>query len=250
MNIAENYAGGDSHYQASDALILGVDCSGAAASVALCCGATQLAGTSHAARYGHGSRLMGMIEAVLVKAETTLQDVGYIACGTGPGSFTGIRTALAAAKGLALGLEIAAVGLDSLSALSSRPLSDGNAFRLRLMDSRRGTLFSRLDDAADRPLTGICDLAPEALPQWLQSAMTAQGLKSAPLSVLGHDSTAVTALLSRAGMAASDAGHAEPDAGQHCRRLARLLAEDAEAWRRLPPEALYLSAPLLGPARQ
>ncbi len=68
---------------------------------------------------GHAEALIPMIEAALGAAETDYSGLDRIAVCTGPGSFTGIRIGIAAARGLALGLGIPAIGITRLEALAA-----------------------------------------------------------------------------------------------------------------------------------
>ncbi|MGQ3295635.1 MAG: tRNA (adenosine(37)-N6)-threonylcarbamoyltransferase complex dimerization subunit type 1 TsaB, partial [Shinella sp.] len=68
---------------------------------------------------GHAERLMDFVDAALDAAGMTLQDIGRIAVTVGPGSFTGIRVGVAAARGLALALGVPAVGVSTLAALAA-----------------------------------------------------------------------------------------------------------------------------------
>ena len=68
---------------------------------------------------GHAERLMEFVDAALDAAGMTLQDVGRIAVAIGPGSFTGIRVGVAAARGLALALGVPVVGVSTLAALAA-----------------------------------------------------------------------------------------------------------------------------------
>jgi tRNA threonylcarbamoyl adenosine modification protein YeaZ len=61
--------------------------------------------------HAHGERLLASVELVLDRVAMTLADIGIVAVATGPGSFTGLRIGLAAAKGLAFGLGIPLVGV-------------------------------------------------------------------------------------------------------------------------------------------
>ncbi len=65
----------------------------------------------------HSSNLLGLCDECLHTARLTLDGLGAIACGAGPGSFTGLRVGMAAAKGLALSREIPFVLVPSLDAL-------------------------------------------------------------------------------------------------------------------------------------
>ena len=67
---------------------------------------------------GHAERLFPMIDEALARAEITYGDLECIAVASGPGSFTGIRIGIAAARGIALALGIPAVGVSVLEALA------------------------------------------------------------------------------------------------------------------------------------
>ncbi len=67
---------------------------------------------------GQAERLMPMIEEMLAGAGLCWRDLGAIAVGVGPGNFTGIRISVAAARGLALGLGVPAVGVTGLEVLA------------------------------------------------------------------------------------------------------------------------------------
>ncbi|MEW6272361.1 MAG: tRNA (adenosine(37)-N6)-threonylcarbamoyltransferase complex dimerization subunit type 1 TsaB [Thermodesulfobacteriota bacterium] len=66
----------------------------------------------------HGSALLASIDESLATAGVALEEVAAIAVASGPGSFTGLRVALATAKGLALGSTVALVGVPTLEALA------------------------------------------------------------------------------------------------------------------------------------
>lgn len=65
---------------------------------------------------GQAEHLMPMLEEVLADNDLTWADLDAIGVGTGPGNFTGIRISVSAARGLALGLDIPAVGITHLEA--------------------------------------------------------------------------------------------------------------------------------------
>ncbi len=67
---------------------------------------------------GHAEALFPMIEALLADAGASYGDLTRIAICTGPGSFTGLRVGVAAARGLALGLGIPAIGVTRFQALA------------------------------------------------------------------------------------------------------------------------------------
>jgi tRNA threonylcarbamoyl adenosine modification protein YeaZ len=86
---------------------------------------------------GQAERLMPMLEEVLAEAGLGWGALKALAVGTGPGNFTGVRIAVAAARGLALGLGIPAVGVTRLEALAHglpRPVQV-------IEDARRGQVY-------------------------------------------------------------------------------------------------------------
>src|SRR3569832_1939804 len=92
-------------------LILAFDTSIAACSVALIRDAAILAATREVMDRGQAEALMPMIERVMESARASYRDLDRIAVTTGPGSFTGVRVGLAAARGLGLASEKPIVGV-------------------------------------------------------------------------------------------------------------------------------------------
>jgi tRNA threonylcarbamoyl adenosine modification protein YeaZ len=89
---------------------------------------------------GQAERLVPLLEEVLAEAGLGWQDLTALAVGTGPGNFTGVRIAVAAARGLALGLGIPAVGVTRLEALAHglpRPV-------IVIEDARRSQAYVQL----------------------------------------------------------------------------------------------------------
>jgi len=72
---------------------------------------------------GHAEIVFGRIEKLLSHNGVTYQDLGRIAVTTGPGSFTGLRIGMSAARGLGLALEIPVIGVPSLLAISLQGVS-------------------------------------------------------------------------------------------------------------------------------
>jgi tRNA threonylcarbamoyl adenosine modification protein YeaZ len=67
---------------------------------------------------GQAERLLPLLEDLLSEAGIGWPDLTRLAVGTGPGNFTGVRISVAAARGLALGLGIPALGITRLEALA------------------------------------------------------------------------------------------------------------------------------------
>lgn len=71
---------------------------------------------------GQAERLLPLLEEVLAEGGIGWRDLAALAVGTGPGNFTGVRIAVAAARGLALGLGIPAIGVSGFEALEGEGL--------------------------------------------------------------------------------------------------------------------------------
>jgi tRNA threonylcarbamoyl adenosine modification protein YeaZ len=67
---------------------------------------------------GQAERLMPLLEEVLAEGGATWRDLARIGVGVGPGNFTGIRISVSAARGLALSLDIPAVGVNGFEAIA------------------------------------------------------------------------------------------------------------------------------------
>ncbi|PJE34371.1 tRNA (adenosine(37)-N6)-threonylcarbamoyltransferase complex dimerization subunit type 1 TsaB, partial [Pseudooceanicola lipolyticus] len=88
---------------ASDPTILAFDTSAAHCAAALLSGDRLLASHAEAMSRGQAERLLPLLEDMLDRAGLGWRDLDAIGVGTGPGNFTGIRIAVSAARGLALG---------------------------------------------------------------------------------------------------------------------------------------------------
>jgi tRNA threonylcarbamoyl adenosine modification protein YeaZ len=87
-------------------------------------------------RTSTAANLLGDVDALLRQAGAHPRDLGGLAVGTGPGSFTGIRIGLAAARGLALALGVPAAGVSTLDALAA-----GAPGATPVIDAKRREVF-------------------------------------------------------------------------------------------------------------
>jgi universal bacterial protein YeaZ len=114
---------------------------------------------------GHAEALMPLLLEVLAEAGMDFAGLGQIAVGVGPGSFTGIRIALAAARGVGLAAKLPVAGVDSFSAVAAalpEPPRPGETL-LVVIDSKREALFGQYYDDSLTPLGEPHVLKPEAL---------------------------------------------------------------------------------------
>ncbi|MBP1858053.1 tRNA (adenosine(37)-N6)-threonylcarbamoyltransferase complex dimerization subunit type 1 TsaB [Rhizobium herbae] len=101
---------------------------------------------------GHAEQLMAFIDEALAASGKSLPDIDRIAVTIGPGSFTGIRVGVAAARGFALALGVPAIGVSVLAALagSAREAHPGQAV-LAAMDAKRDELYCQSFEADGTP---------------------------------------------------------------------------------------------------
>ena len=99
-------------------MILSIDTSTGQCAVALVDGPREWS-LAEAMDRGHAERLFPMIEEVLAEAGADFNDLTRVAVCTGPGSFTGLRVGVAAARGLALGCGIPAIGITRFEACAT-----------------------------------------------------------------------------------------------------------------------------------
>ena len=93
----------------------------------------------------HSSNLLRLCDQVLRATGVTVSDLAAIACGAGPGSFTGLRVGLAVAKGLALADRIPLVLVSSLDALAADLAgAGGEDLVLPCIDAGKGQVYGRL----------------------------------------------------------------------------------------------------------
>jgi tRNA threonylcarbamoyladenosine biosynthesis protein TsaB len=96
-----------------------------------------------AGRRRHAESLAPAIAQVLERADLGLHDVHVIAVDLGPGLFTGLRVGMATAKGLAQGLGIGLLGLNSLEILAVAAFDAGwPGTVVPVIDGRRGEVFT------------------------------------------------------------------------------------------------------------
>ena len=143
--------------------VLAIDTARSEGSIALMPGEAPIETRSLGEGPGYGEVLFGAIEQLLSACSLGLGDMDAFAVATGPGSFTGIRVGLGAAKALAEANGTPLVGVSSLRALASS--CRGPSHRVALLDARRGELFAGCYSEASRPVTAEMlgsweDLAP------------------------------------------------------------------------------------------
>ena len=124
-------------------LILAFETSAKAASVALTQDGNLLGESYQITGLTHSQTLMVMAEDLLKQCSKTVSDLDAVAVAEGPGSFTGVRIGVAAAKGLAWGAELPCYGVSTLEAMAvSLGIYEG--YVCPCMDARRNQVYNAL----------------------------------------------------------------------------------------------------------
>ncbi|MEM6461816.1 MAG: tRNA (adenosine(37)-N6)-threonylcarbamoyltransferase complex dimerization subunit type 1 TsaB [Pseudomonadota bacterium] len=156
---------------------------------------------------GHAERLFTVIETALNNAAVGYDDVQQLGVCVGPGSFTGVRIAVAAVRGFSLALSVPASGVTVFDGLALEA-PRGRPF-LVLLDARRGEVYARLYDetgAAVSPPAALSLFDAQKLAQRHDAALIGSGaslMTDAGWTIYSEAATAPVETIARL---AADAG--------------------------------------------
>jgi tRNA threonylcarbamoyladenosine biosynthesis protein TsaB len=142
--------------------VLAFDCAGARCAAGIVIDERMAAARTAAMERGQAEALLPMIEDVLAAARLRFADLDLIAVTVGPGSFTGLRIGIAAARGLALasGLPCAGVACFEAVAVGVAPARRQGRPLVVALESKRAELFLRCFSAEGPPLGPALLVAP------------------------------------------------------------------------------------------
>ena len=98
------------------------------------------------AGYSHAEKLHVFIEECIKESNISFKDLSAIAVSQGPGSYTGLRIGVSAAKGLCFALDLPLIALDTLQVLASK-LSISDGVIIPMIDARRMEVYSAIFNA-------------------------------------------------------------------------------------------------------
>ena len=134
--------------------ILAFETSAKAASVALLDGGKLLAESYQNTGLTHSQTLMVMAQDMLKSCNLDVSAVEAVAVAAGPGSFTGVRIGVAAAKGFAWGAQLPCYGVSTLEAMA-RSLGVYQGYIVPAMDARRNQVYTAIFHAEKGILTRV-----------------------------------------------------------------------------------------------
>lgn len=99
------------------------------------------------ANYSHAEQLHVFIEEALKEASFSFSDIDAIAVSKGPGSYTGLRIGVSAAKGLCFSLDIPLISIPTLESMANQLKVGSNEIVIPVLDARRMEVYSCVFDA-------------------------------------------------------------------------------------------------------
>ncbi|HEV7325517.1 MAG TPA: tRNA (adenosine(37)-N6)-threonylcarbamoyltransferase complex dimerization subunit type 1 TsaB [Bosea sp. (in: a-proteobacteria)] len=179
---------------------------------------------------GHAEALMPMIERVMAKTEGGFSALDRVAVTIGPGSYTGLRVGISAARAIALAAGIPAIGISTLAA-SAAPFigREGGRVVAAAVDAKHGQVWFQAMNAQGKQLVSV---------RQVNHRDAARAIGAGPVSLVG---SAALAVANEAWAIGLDALVVDDAKAPDVIWVARLgMIADPES---APPRPLYLKAP-------
>ena len=188
---------------------------------------------------GHAERLLPVLEEVLAEAGQGFADLAAIAVTVGPGTFTGLRVGLAAARGIALARKIPCIGVTTLEAVAEPVDLQQNERVAVSFDARREEVYFQIFKENQELVT-----EPALLPLEIAAENAAQHGTAAKLFLAGTGAPLLAERLVPLGVEALPVETPpQPDARSVGRIAIRRIGEQGLDAFRIPPAPLYIRAP-------
>lgn len=216
-------------------ILLAFDTAQGALSAAIRDGEEEIASLFEERTRGHAEALMPMVETVLAEAALGFADLDVLAVTVGPGTFTGLRVGLAAARGIALSRGLPLVGVTTLQAIAEPVAAEPDEIVLASFDARRDEVYMQAfsTDGTERTpplLVGLGGVLAR--------------LPAGPLVLVGTGTPLLADLLSASGHPFRIADNRpQPDASAVARIALRRFGEKGPDAFLVPPAPLYIRAP-------
>lgn len=106
-------------------------------------------------KYGHSEKLHQFVNWALEGAEISLKEIDGVCVSKGPGSYTGLRIGVSAAKGFCYGLTIPLMSLNSLEILAQSQINQGYDLIIPMIDARRMEVYTAVFDGSGNQISEI-----------------------------------------------------------------------------------------------
>ncbi len=162
-------------------------------------------------KYTHGELLHLFIEKVLREADIDPEQLDAVAVSKGPGSYTGLRIGVSAAKGMCFALDIPLIALPTLRIMAEASLGLGGLL-IPVLDARRMEVYSAIYNAQGEQIR-------ETRAEVITEASFSEYREQAPLHLLGSGAEKLREVLG------SDAFHYHPELQPSAREMGKLSFE-------------------------
>ena len=129
-------------------------------------------------KYSHAERLHLFIREILEENQISNEDLKAIAVSKGPGSYTGLRIGVSAAKGLCFSLDIPLISVPTLTSLAYQVDPESTEFIIPLLDARRMEVYTACFTSAKKQVLGTQALI-------LEESSFAEYLEKGKVSFIG-----------------------------------------------------------------
>jgi tRNA threonylcarbamoyl adenosine modification protein YeaZ len=179
---------------------------------------------------GHAEALLPLISEVMIQSEVDFAQVDRVAVTTGPGSFTGLRVGLSAARGIGLAASKPVVGLTTLAALAAPYIAGDDTISVAVaIDARHGHVYLQIFGPAGRTL-----IPPRIVPV----ADAVRAAAGSPIRLVGSGAGMMAAAWPKGGAAPLSVDERRAADIDWVARLGAAANESQSA-----PKPLYLRAP-------
>lgn len=103
-------------------------------------------------KYSHAEQLHDFIQAVLTEAKLTFKDLDAVAVSKGPGSYTGLRIGVSAAKGICFAMDIPLISVPTLQVLAKQLKVGEDELIIPMLDARRMEVYTQVFNASHTAL--------------------------------------------------------------------------------------------------
>ncbi|NER18252.1 tRNA (adenosine(37)-N6)-threonylcarbamoyltransferase complex dimerization subunit type 1 TsaB [Spongiivirga citrea] len=131
--------------------------------------------------YSHAENLHVFIKQAIAEAGINLSDLSAIAVSKGPGSYTGLRIGVSAAKGLAFSLDIPLIAVTTLTSMAHQNNNPAD-FIIPMLDARRMEVYAQVHDTNKTPLK-------ETTAEIIEETSFAEYLAKGTVSFIGNGAT-------------------------------------------------------------